>query len=459
MIALPAFVKEFMAIFRKNGFQIYVVGGAVRDLLLGRKKQNGINWDFTTDATPEQILRLFPDGFYNNKFGTVGVSKETKEGKLLFEVTTFRKESGYSDKRHPDKIQWAGTIEEDLGRRDFTINAMALRLVPLAQGKRSYEIIDPYGGKKHLKQKLIAAVGNPDERFTEDALRLMRGIRFASELGFLIEDKTRASIQKKASFIVRISWERIRDELLKIMQSDHPAEGILFMKNSGLLVQILPEVDICFMIPQKSPQRHHIYDVGTHLVMSLKFCPSKDPITRLATLMHDIGKAKTFRKDKNSGLITFYNHEVVGTKMVTNIAERLKLSNEQKEKLIRLVQYHQFTVSELQTDKAVRRFIRALGRQYLQDMLDLRTGDRIGSGATPTSWRLELFKKRLAEVQKEPFTVSDLKVDGYDIMNILKLKPGKRIGEILKNLFDKVVDKQLENDRNNLLEEIDKLRN
>ena len=446
MVKLPKFVIEFMKVFQKSGFEIFVVGGAVRDLLLGKKVEN---WDFTTNAKPEQILKLFPDGFYNNQFGTVGITIEIDDKKFVFEVTTYRKEDFYDDRRHPKKIEWAETVEEDLSRRDFTINSLAF------DGKK---IIDPYDGQKHLQEKLIVAVGNSDKRFSEDALRLLRAIRFASELGFLVENKTRASIQKNSSLIGHISWERIRDELLKIFDSDHPADGILFMKNTCLLTYVLPEVDICFMIPQKSPKRHHIYDVGTHLVMALKSCPSKDPITRLATLLHDIGKSKTFRKDEKTGLITFYNHEVVGTTMTIVIADRLRLSNKQKEKLVRLVQYHQFTVTEIQTDKAVRRFIREVGKEYLQDMLELRTGDRIGSGATPTSWRLELFKKRLIEVQKQPFTVADLKVDGNDVMKIMKLKPGPQVGEILKKLFNQVVEGKLKNEKDVLVKTIEKLQ-
>lgn len=441
MIKLPSHITKFMNSFKKNGFEIYVVGGAVRDLLLGKPPPaGGENWDFTTDAKPEEILKLFPDGFYNNQFGTVGIPPH-------FEVTTYRKESAYDDKRHPKKIEWAKTIEEDLARRDFTINSIAF------DGEK---LVDPYDGQKHLKEKNIVAVGNPDKRFSEDALRLLRAIRFASELGFLIESKTRTSIQKNAELIGYISWERIRDELLRILESDHPSEGILFMKNTGLLAHILPELDICFMIPQKSPKRHHIYDVGTHLVMALKSCPSKDPITRLATLLHDIGKSKTFRKDAKTQLITFYNHEVAGTTMAIVIADRLRLSNKEKEKFVRLVQYHQFTVTETQTDKAVRRFIREVGIEYIQDMLDLRTGDRVGSGATPTSWRLDLFKKRLVEVQKQPFTVADLKIDGNDIMKLLKLKPGPKVGEILKKLFDQVVNGKLKNDKKSLLHALGK---
>lgn len=447
MLKIPSFVDNFLSKFNNKNFKIYIVGGAVRSLLMNKKTDN---WDFTTDATPEQIVKLFPDAFYNNKYGTVTIPVN----KLFFEVTPFRKEGKYQDLRHPEKIVWAKTIEEDLARRDFTINAIALRLTSFAQGKLTYELVDLFDGQKHLKQKLIVAVGDPDKRFSEDALRLLRAVRLVSELGFMIEEKTSASIQKNASLISFVSWERIRDELLRILKSDYPAEGILFMKNNGLLQYILPELDLCFVIPQKSPKRHHIYDVGTHSVMSLKHCPSKDPITRLATLLHDVGKAKTFRKDDKTGLITFHNHEVVGTKLADQIADRLKLSNEQKDKFVRLIKYHQFTVSELQTDKAVRRFIRELGKDYINAMLDLRTADRIGSGAKPSSWRLELFKKRLIEVQKEPFKVSDLKIDGNDVMKVLNLKPGPKVGEILKKLFDLVDDGKLKNDRGLLLKEI-----
>lgn len=443
MIKLPKEVVDLMNVFRKNKYQIFVVGGAVRDMLLNKEISN---WDFTTNAIPEEIQKLFPDSFYNNIYGTVTV-KAIQESPLrpIFEITPFRTESDYSDSRHPEKIEWAKTIEEDLSRRDFTINAIAY------DGKN---IVDPYNGQKDLKNKLIKTVGDPDRRFGEDALRLLRGIRFTSELGFLIEDKTRQSIQKNASLITKISWERIRDEFFKILTSDHPAEGVLFLKNTGLLTYVLPEVDICFTIPQKSPKRHHVYDVGTHLVMALKHCPSKDPITRFATLIHDIGKAGTFRKDKETDLITFFNHEVVGKKQAEKIAERFRLSNKQKDKLVTLVSEHQFTVSEDQTDKAVRRFIRGVTKEYLQDMLDLRTGDRIGSGSTPTSWRLDLFKKRLIEVQKEPFKVSDLKISGNDVMEILKIKPGPKVGEILNNLFDQVVDGKIKNEKQALLKRV-----
>jgi putative nucleotidyltransferase with HDIG domain len=450
MLKLPENIISFMEVFKKNRYQIYIVGGAVRDLLLGRRTPvGGVNWDFATDATPEEITDLFPDSFYNNKYGTVGIPQKIDDKEVVFEVTPFRKEREYKDMRHPEKIEWAETIEEDLARRDFTVNAIAY------DGKK---LVDPYEGQKHLREKMIVAVGDPDTRFKEDALRLMRAIRFSSELGFFIEDKTRDSIQKNASLITNISGERIRDELFKILVSDNPAEGILFMRNTGLLTFVLPELDLCFVVPQKSPKRHHIYDVGTHSVMALKYTPSKNPVTRLGALLHDVGKATTFRKDEETGLITFYNHEVVGERLVSQIADRLRLSGKEKDKLVKLVRHHQFSVSELQTDKAVRRFIREVGRENIQDMLDLRTGDRIGSGAKPTSWRLELFKKRIEEVQKEPFKVTDLKIDGEDVMKIMKIKPGPKVGQVLRKIFDEVVEGKLKNEREALLKKIEEFK-
>lgn len=450
MFNLPKEIKNVFEIFKKNNFQIYLVGGAVRDLIL--KKQPN-NWDFTTNAKPEEIQKIFPNSFYNNNYGTVSIplpsNNENTITKNIIEITPFRKESNYKDFRHPEKIEWAQTLEEDLSRRDFTINAIAY------DGEK---IIDVFDGQKDIEKKIIRAVGNPDKRFNEDALRLIRAIRFASQLGFFIEEKTRFSIEKNAQLITKISWERIRDEFLKILSSNYPSEGIIFLKNTKILSFILPELEICFKTPQKSPKRHHIYDVGTHLVMSLKYCQSNDPITRFATLIHDIGKPKAFKKDEKTGIITFYNHEILGAKIAEKIADRFKLSKKQKEKLVKLVRYHQFTVSENQTDKAIRRFIRQVGKEYLEDILTLRFADRIGSGTKADSWRFKLFRKRLIEVQKEPFKITDLKINGYDVMKILNLKPGPEVGKVLKNIFEKVIEKKLENKREILLEEIKKIK-
>ena len=442
---LPSQVKKVLESLTKAGFEAYAVGGGVRDMLMGRPTRN---WDFTTNATPNQILEIFPDGFYDNVFGTVGVPCKTGE---IYEITTFRTEWGYSDRRHPDKVSWGKTLEEDLSRRDFTVNAIALRQ---AQGKLL--IIDPYHGVDDIKAKLVRAVGTPSERFSEDALRLLRAVRIASELEFLIEAKTFNAIAENASLIKEISEERVRDELFKILKTTHPADGFMLLRNAKLLPEILPEIEKGFGVPQASPGRHHIYDVGTHLFLSLKHCPSEDSLVRFATLLHDVGKPVTFSKDKD-GVITFYNHEVIGASIARNIGNRLHFSKKQLQKLVTLVRWHQFSVDEKQTDSALRRFIKRVGKENLADILDLRIGDRLGGGARETSWRLKLFIKRLEEVQKQPFTVADLKVDGNDVMKILGIGPGPMVGKILDALFAEVVEDGKKNNREYLLKGIKKI--
>ncbi len=446
-LPLPSEVKALLQTFHQQGYELYIVGGAIRDALLGIPVTD---WDFATSADPTQIQQLFPEtSYYNNTYGTVTIQWPMESGsEIHFEVTPFRQETGYSDARHPDAVIWGKTIEEDLARRDFTINALAY------DGQK---IIDLYGGRDDLTARIIRAVGDADARFAEDGLRLMRAVRFAAELGFLIDPTTKEAMVKNAECLQRIAWERITQELLRILVSPHPAEGVLFLKNTHLLKYILPEVDVCFGVPQKSPKRHHIYDVGTHLIMSLKACPSTDAITRLATLIHDIGKARTYHKDPQTQIITFYNHEVVGAQMAERIAERLRLSSVQSDKLVRLVAHHQFVVSEDLTDNAIRRFIRNVTKEYLPDMFALRQGDRIGGAATETSWRTELFKKRVAELLIEPFTVKDLKIDGNDVMNVVKIKPSRRVGDILDTLFQEVIDKKIPNERAPLLEALSKI--
>ncbi|OGD93056.1 hypothetical protein A2697_01985 [Candidatus Curtissbacteria bacterium RIFCSPHIGHO2_01_FULL_41_44] len=462
-------VQQNLERIAKAGFEVAIVGGAVRDILW---KKEVSDWDLTTNARPEDILKIFPDGFYNNKFGTVGVPVD---GKKVVEITTYRKEYGYSDKRHPDKIVWGKTLEEDLARRDFTINSIALKYSPrrsrsttpprwpastrgvpngLLGGGSSFEMVDPYDGQSDLKNKLIRAVGDPDQRFREDALRLLRAVRFATTLGFEIDEKTKTAIAKNAKLLSRISGERIRDELFKILVSKNATEGILLAKESRILKEILPEVDVCFEIEQKSPKRHHIFDVGTHCAMSLKYCPSQDIITRLSTLLHDIGKVKVAKVTKE-GIRTFYNHEVIGARMARDIANRLHISKQERERLFKLVRWHQFSVNENQTDSALRRFIRNIGVENIENMMDLRVGDRLGGGLQqPESWRLKLFRQRLKEVLKKPFTVADLKVNGHDVMKILGITPGPKVGEVLNKLFEEVLEDSKKNDREYLLERI-----
>lgn len=456
-------VKQILDKLDRAGFEVAIVGGAVRDILTGFDVSD---WDLATSATPAEILKLFPGGFYNNRFGTVGVPIGEKK---VVEITTYRKEVGYSDRRHPDRVVWGKSLEEDLARRDFTINAMALKLgsrnqrlafrskqkiYPLAAIPYTLNLVDPYKGQADFKNKIIRTVGDADERFSEDALRLLRAIRFATTLGFRIDGKTMAAIKKNATLLSKISGERVRDELFKIIESERVAAGLLLAHEGGVLAVVLPELDQCFAVEQKSSKRHHIFDVGTHCLMSLAHCPSRDVVVRFATLLHDVGKAKVASVTEE-GVRTFYNHEVVGGRIAVLIAKRLHLSRAERDKLFKLVRWHQFSVNENQTDRALRRFIRNIGVENIDDMMDLRIGDRLGGGLQqPESWRLKLFRKRLKEVLSKPFTVADLKVDGNDVMKILKIKPGPRVGEVLKKLFEEVADDQKKNEREYLLQRI-----
>jgi tRNA nucleotidyltransferase/poly(A) polymerase len=253
---IPQEVIEIFTAFRQGGWEIFLVGGAVRDLLL---KGSFIEADFTTNATPEEIQKIFPKSFYDNVFGTVGLIIKTKKGEVKYEITTYRSEKGYSDKRRPDQVFWGNSLEEDLKRRDFTINAMAI-----GPKDNDLELIDLFNGLDDLKNKTIKAVGNPNERFSEDALRMLRAVRFASQLGFTIEENTFAAISKNASLLKYISAERIRDELLKILATDFPTEGITLLKTSSLLSHIIPELEKGYEMAQA---KHHIYDGHTHFFL------------------------------------------------------------------------------------------------------------------------------------------------------------------------------------------------
>ncbi|HZJ18051.1 MAG TPA: HD domain-containing protein [Patescibacteria group bacterium] len=440
---IPKEIIEIYSKIKDSGFSVFFVGGCVRNLIL---KKDVKDWDLATIATPEDIIKLFPDTFYDNKFGTVGVPVE-KPYKQVVEITTFRTEQGFKDFRHPTNVTWGKTIEEDLARRDLTINAIAMDL--------NAKLIDPFSGQKDIEDKLIRAVGKPEERFKEDALRLIRAIRFASQLDFRIEDKTWNEVKKDAELINQISKERIRDELLKILSSNFPYEGVTLLKESGLLKYILPELLEGKDISQARPGRHHTDDVLTHNLMSLKHCPSEDPIVRFAALIHDVGKPEVLAKDEK-GLVIFHNHETVGARVAKEICEKLKFSKKDKNRVVNLIRWHMFTVDEHITDAAIRRFIRRVGVENVKDVIDLRIGDRLGGGTqTAESWRLKLFKKRIEEqLGPKPFSIENLAINGNDIMKELKLKPGPKIGEILQKLFEEVDEDLSKNTREYLIKKI-----
>lgn len=457
-IILPDGVFQVISKFLKADYRIYLVGGAVRDLLLKKPHKD---WDLTTDATPEQILEIFPDGFYENTFGTVGIklsafSNQSSAGNSMneiLEVTTMRQEGEYKDSRRPSEVSWTKEINEDLARRDFTINAIAIEL---DSGHAKPIIVDPFSGQEDLKKKLIRAVGDADIRFGEDALRLMRAVRIATQLGFEIEEKTFESIKKNASLIKNISGERIRDELFKILKDKAAFKGIVLLRECGILEQILPEVTDCFGVLQEGPKHDRVYDIGEHNFLALNFCPSDDPLVRLAALLHDIGKKKTYRKDA-TGNVTFFGHETVGAMMSKGISERLRLSKRDADRLFRLIRWHMFTVSEHQTDSAIRRFIKNVGYENIDDMMAVRVADRLGGGTiTETSWRTEEFKKRIEEVMQKPFSISDLKITGTDVMEILQITPGRKVGEVLNSLFQEVLADHTKNDKEYLIEQVKK---
>ncbi|MDP1845984.1 MAG: HDIG domain-containing protein [Candidatus Moranbacteria bacterium] len=475
---IPKPIIEIIQKLEAAGFEAFVVGGCVRDLLMDVEPKD---WDVTTNAKPEEVAKLFPDSFYENAFGTVGVKSEVG----VVEVTTYRIESKYSDKRRPDEVKFAKTLEEDLSRRDFTINALALRIDfskvrpfpsptihrEIPQGRilknPRYEIIDLFGGQEDLKNKIIRAVGDANERFDEDALRMMRAVRFAVTLGgdinikrttgprklseripFVIEEKTKKAIAKNAKNLKFIALERIQDELNKILVSDFAAEGIELLRELKLLQYIIPELEKGYGVGQN---RHHIYTIYEHSILSLKNCPSEKLEVRLATLFHDIAKPETKRGE--GAYSTFYNHDHVGARVVEKILKRLKYSSEIIKKVRLLVDNHMFyyNVDEVGAS-SVRRLVRKVGLENIDDLIDLRVGDRLGSGVPKAvPYKLRHFKYMVDKISSDPLSVKMLKVNGNDLMKELKLQPGPMLGAILDVLLSEVIENPEENKKNILL--------
>lgn len=523
-LKLPTDVLTILNALQKSGYQAYIVGGAVRDVLMHPDNQP-TDWDFTTDATPEQIMEVFPESFYENEFGTVAITREhvaeqfglniedrgsriedqvgskviemetatkihesliqdssgqipdssdktpeprtqnlepTKDYRLktkdLLEITTFRSDGQYTDFRRPDSVTWGKSLDEDLQRRDFTINAMGIQV----QGSgfkvqddtkdyrlesKDYQLIDPHGGQADLKNAVIKTVGDPNTRFQEDALRMLRAIRFSVQLNFAIDDSTWEAIVQHAPLLQHVSGERIRDEFLKMLGSDFPKEAIELLDETGLLEFVLPELLEAKGVEQGG---HHNTDVWTHSIDALANCGSKDPIVRLATLLHDIAKPRTF--NMINGKITFYNHEIVGSRMAKKIAERLRLSRKDIQRVFILVRHHMFYYQPHNTDASIRRFMRKVGLENINDIIDLRIGDRLGSGARETSWRFEEMKERMKEQLHQPFAIKDLAIDGNMLIEELGMKPGPEIGKVLNSLFEEVVENPELNEKQVLME-------
>lgn len=450
---IPDYVKNIIDKLEQVGFAAYIVGGCVRDLFMGAEPKD---WDVTTNARPNDILKIFPNGKYENVFGTVIVpvkqeNIETKKQENIdaVEVTTYRSEQGYSDRRHPDTVVFEDKLDKDLERRDFTINAMAMKLKVKSEKLKveEYEIIDFFGGQKDIKKKIIRAVGEPTDRFKEDALRMMRAVRFACQLAFALEPKTERAIVKMAGGIKFISNERIRDELVKILESDRAYEGIMELHKLKLLQYVLPELERGVGVEQN---RHHIHTVYKHSVLSLKYCPSHDWRVRFAALLHDIAKPQT--KRFIGGDATFYNHDIVGAKVAGRIMERLKFSRADAEKTAVLIKNHMFyyNVGEV-TDSSVRRLIVKVGEENLKDLIDIRIADRLGSGVPKAKpYKLRHLEYVMKKVREDPVSAKMLAINGNDLMDLLGIEPGPKIGAILDVLLSEVIDDPALNDKEHL---------
>jgi poly(A) polymerase/tRNA nucleotidyltransferase (CCA-adding enzyme) len=463
---IPEEVKFIIEKLNENGFEAYIVGGCVRDFLRNVEPED---WDVATNAKPEEIQKIFPKSFYENKFLTVTVQTGSENPRLReIEITTYRLEAKYTDKRHPDQISFAKTIEEDLARRDFTVNAMALGLKsktlnPKSETNSKFQIlnsklilIDLFKGREDLKNKIIRAVGDPKERFSEDALRMMRAVRFAVSLGFEIEEKTAEAIKKNSHWLKMISKERIRDEFLKIIMAERATEGFELLRKLGLLKYVVPELEEGYKITQN---KHHIYECYEHSLRSLDFAAKKNfnKFVRLAALFHDIGKPRTKKGEGPDA--TFYSHEIVGAKMTAQILNHLKFPKKEIEKIVKLVRYHLFYYNPDEVgESSVRRLVRQVGPENMEELLQVRMADRIGSGCPKAEpYKLRHLRYLIEKVSQDPISVKMLKVNGEDVMEILKIPPGPKIGQILDVLLGLVLEDPKKNEREFLKKEIEKL--
>jgi len=428
-VPIPDAVLTVCRELRRHRHAAFVVGGAVRDLLLGRTPHD---FDVATDARPETVLAIFPHTVATGlKHGTVTVVPQVGDP---VEVTTFRSERGFSDGRHPDIVTFVDHIEEDLARRDFTINAMALE--PLGR-----EIVDPFGGRRDLFDGVLRCVGKPEDRFAEDGLRVMRAVRFAATLGFRLDAPMRAAITTAIPTFRKVAVERIRDELVKMLAAPKPSVGLRLMLHTGLLTEVLPE-----MLPQVGmPQnRHHRFDVWDHTLAVVDAAPSG--LCRLAAVLHDVGKPATRAPHPSwPGEASFHGHDAAGAELAAGILERLKFSNEERDAIVGLVRHHMLFVRSRPWDgPGIRRFVRKVGRESLDDLFALRRAD-IAGGKADTSVDLadlEALEARVAAEleRKPPLAVTDLAVDGADVMRVLGCKPGKIVGAVLRGLMQRVLD-------------------
>lgn len=429
---IPEEVLKVTQTLEKAGFEAWIVGGCVRDLYIGRAPKD---WDVTTNANPEQIQGLFENTYYTNDFGTVGVVTGSEDETLkVVEVTPYRLEGKYSDARRPDSVEFSQKLEEDLKRRDFTINA-------LAYSPKAERLVDLYEGIKDIKDNTLRSVGEPEERFAEDALRIMRAVRISAELNFAIEEKTRAAMAKMAPQLGKISKERIRDEFVRILNSDKPMKALLTLEGLGLLGHVAPDLQKGIGVEQNQA---HSYDVFEHNLRSLQHAADKgwDFEVRLAALFHDVGKPKARRWAEEKGDWTFHGHDVVGARMTKKALEELHFPRETIDKVEKLVRWHMFfSDPDKVTLSAVRRIIANVSRENIEDLIRLRICDRIGTGRPKEQpFRLRKYQAMIDQALRDPISVSMLALDGRGLMELTGEKPGPRIGWTLHALLEEVLD-------------------
>jgi tRNA nucleotidyltransferase (CCA-adding enzyme) len=437
---LPDEPRAALRTLIEAGHEAVLVGGCVRDMILGvgaPTAGSGANWDLATSAPPETVNGLFPGSRWENRFGTV-----TLEGTPLVEITSYRTESGYRDRRRPDDVAFGATLSGDLGRRDFTVNAIAWRPDDLAAGRGT--LIDRQGGIGDLRRGVIRAVGDPPERFAEDALRLLRAVRFSLRLGFSIDPATEAALTAAAETTATLSGERVRDEMLRLLgdPSILPSSAFARWEELGLLAVLMPELAALRGVPQGKPLPGDALD---HSLRTADVLPAGDPVLRLAGLLHDVGKATTLVDGQ------FIGHERVGGDAAAGVMSRLRFADRDADRVTALVRAHMFRYEPSWTDAAVRRFIVRIGLDRLDDLFALRAADNAASGVDEPADGVGQLRARIAEQRRAPLETRQLAIDGHDVQRELGLAPGPRIGRLLDRLLEAVLDDPLRNEREGLL--------
>ena len=441
---IPADVRALARRLQERGFAAHLVGGGVRDMLLGRPPAD---FDLATDAKPEKVLELFGRAFAiptGLQHGTVTVlSGPDPATRRSVEVTTFRGEGAYLDGRRPSSVTYVSTLAEDLSRRDFTMNAIALD--PLAG-----TLTDPFGGQEDLARKMIRAVGDPEARFREDGLRPMRAVRQAAQLGFEIDPATEAAIAPTLDVFRKVSAERVRDEMLKLLGAPRPSVGLELMRRTGLLAEVLPELIEGVGCTQN---RFHKHDVYGH-TLSVVDATRGDALVRLGALLHDVGKPRARQPREGApGEYSFFKHEYVGRDIADSICKRWKLSTAERARVVSMVEHHMFYYTPDWTDGTVRRFVRRVGGDTLDALFALREGDVVGRGFGEDPEReLGELRRRIADVAAADAAlhVTDLAINGKDVMSF-GVPPSREIGEILERLLELVLDDPSLNERETLL--------